>query len=271
MCKTIVLLLMVSAAAFGGFEQTEISPRARAMGGSYVGLANDVWAIFFNAGGLATMTQSEVSFLYAPEQFGLGELAYSAGAVLIPTNLGAIGFAARRYGFELYREISGTIAYGHKISNIGIGVVLNYHTVAIEHYGSAGTFGIDIGAKVNFSTQVSWGISAKNINSPTIGVSQEPLPQIFSSGIAYHPGEDFSLTFDFQKEIGFDPSPKFGFEYWMIPQFAFRGGVAGEPTLYSGGIGVKFSAFQIDYAFSSHQNLGWTQEASLTIRWGEQQ
>ena len=268
--RTIVaLLLLFSAVALGGFEQTGVSARAKALGGSYVGLSDDVWAIFFNVGGLATITRQEVSFLYAPEQFELHELSYAVGAVALPTRLGVFGVAVRKYGFELYREFSGTISYARSILNVGLGINFNYHSVAIKNYGSAGTVGIDIGVHVRLIDQVHWGISAKNINSPTIGISHEPLPQTFSSGVAYLPMKNLNLTFDYEKELGFDPSPRFGFEYWIVHELALRGGVSDAPALYAGGIGVRFSMFQIDYAFSTHQDLGWTHQASITIRWGE--
>jgi hypothetical protein len=265
----LALLLLFPAVMLGGFEQTDVSARAKALGGSYVGLSDDVWAIFFNVGGLATATRQEVSFLYTPEQFELHELSYAAVALALPTKFGTLGLAAKGYGFKLYREFSGTISYAHSISNVGLGINFNYYAMTIKNYGSAGTVGVDIGVLVRLLDQVRWGISAKNINSPTIGTSCEPLPRKFSSGIAYIPQDDISITFDYQKELGFDPSPRFGFEYWIIHALALRGGMCDVPSEYAGGVGVRFSLFQVDYAFSSHQQLGWTHQASITIRWGE--
>jgi hypothetical protein len=264
-----MFILIFTSTASGGFERTELSARARALGGSYVGLADDVWAIFFNAGGLTQLTRKEVSFLYVPEQFGLKELSCSAGAFAFPTGVGVIGFAGRRYGFDLYREFTGTISYANTLSNVGIGFNLNYHSLSIKNYGSAGTVGIDIGILAPVFDQVRLGVSAKNINAPTIGSSRERLPQIFSTGIAYSAIEDLSIMLDYQKELGFDPSPRAGFEYRMADVVAIRGGVSDEPTEYSGGIGIKLSIFQIDYAYSSHQDLGATHIGSISIRWGD--
>ena len=263
-----ILILLTTRVAFGGFELGDGGARAKALGNAYLGLADDVWSIYFNVGGLASLSKNEVSFFYSPRQFGMSELSYSLGALAIPTGFGVVGLGARRYGFDLYREFSGTISYANTVSGAGIGVSFNYHTVTIRSYGSAGTIGIDIGVLIPVMSQVRWGISAKNINGPTVGSSSEKLPQTFSTGIAYFPIENLSLAFDYQKETRFDASPRFGFEYHPIDAVAFRAGVSDEPSQYSGGLGIRYSAFQVDYAFTAHQELGWTHAASVTISWG---
>jgi len=102
-----------------------------------------------------------------------------------------------------------------------------------------------------------------------LGSSKEKLPQIFSTGFVYRPIEKFSICADYQKELRYDASPRFGFEYWMIEEVAVRGGVSNEPSLFTGGFGVRYLLFQVDYAFSSHQELGGTHQVSISIRWGE--
>jgi hypothetical protein len=266
MRKVVSLLILISSVTYGGFDQTGIGARARALGGSYVGLSDDVWGIFFNAAGLSTIAQPAVSFLYVPSQFGLTELRYGAVAAATPVGNCTLGVGVRSYGFELYRECTGSLASAFSYSTLSFGITLNCHTASIRNYGSAATIGIDVGVKATLADRFCWGIAAKNINSPTIGVSHEQLPQVFTSGILYHPTGDVNLVVDYELEPGYDPSPRFGFEYWIVPQLALRAGMSDQPTRYAAGMGVKISRFQVDYAMSDHQELGWTHEASITIR-----
>lgn len=267
MRKIVCLVAMISQLAFGGFEQTELGARAKSLGGACCALSNDVWAIFNNVGGLANLNQHEVSVFYAPQQFGLAELSLSAVAAAFPAGIGVLGFAARRYGFDLYREVSWTMSYANTVSAVAIGINVNYHSLSIERYGSSGTVGIDVGGLVPVTRQLRWGISAKNVNSPTIGVSREPLPQSFTSGFAYFPLRELSISVDYFKEAGFDGSVRFGFEYGVVNAVALRIGVSNQPAQYAGGIGIQYGMFEVDYAFFTHQELGITHQGSILIRW----
>ena len=266
MGKFLFVMLLFVQTSFGGFERTEIGARAMAFGNSYVGLGDDVWAIYHNVGGIARLNKWQASVFYSPQAYGLSEFSLAAVAVVVPVKFGNFGFSVRKYGFELYREISGTLSYANTISGVNLGLNINYHTVVIKSYGSAATIGLDFGVLVPVIDRLNWGIFIKNLNSPTIGRSKEKLPQAFSTGVAYLPLESLTLLLDFQKDISFDPTARFGFEYRIINAVALRGGIADEPSQFAGGIGVMYSIFQFDYAFSTHQELGWTHSFSLTIR-----
>ncbi len=268
MCKIILCLLFVNGFAFAGFEQTDVGTRAKGMGGASISLTGDVWVMLYNPGALSELRRQEISFLYIPAQFGLKELSSSAASVGWPTSIGAFGLAVRSYGFELYKEFSGTVSYATKIAEIGAGINFNYHSVSIKNYGSAGTLGIDLGFFVQLNDEVRLGSSIKNINAPTIGVAREKLPQSFSFGAGYIPVSNLIIAFDYKKEIGFPSSPKFGVEYRIVDAVAFRCGMSDEPVQFSGGIGLEFSIFKIDYAYSSHEELGPTHSGSVSIVWG---
>ena len=129
--RTIIIILLAANIAYGGFEQTEISARAKGMGGAHIGIADDVWGVFFNVAGLSTITQKEIAFLYCPAQFGLKELSCTAGVIGFPTGIGVFGLSGRKFGFELYREFTGTLSYATAVSMVGMGINLNYHSVSI--------------------------------------------------------------------------------------------------------------------------------------------
>jgi hypothetical protein len=267
MGKVVLCILFGICTAFSGFERTAVGARSASLGNAYTGLADDVWAIYFNPAGLSQLDSWEISFYHSPQTFGLQELSLSAAAAALPISLGTVGIAARRYGYELYREVSGTASFARTLSpNVHIGVSLNYHTVAIRNYGSAGTIGLDVGVLVRLLERVRWGTMITNLNSPTIGEASEGLPQRFSTGIAYTPADVLSLVFDLQKESPFDVNSRFGFEYRIVDAVAVRGGVSDTPSQFAGGFGIRFSFLQLDYGFTTHQELGWSHHASISIR-----
>lgn len=265
MWKILLISLILTESLAGGFEQREVGARSSAFGNAFVGLADDVWAIHYNPAGLAGLSNLQLSAFYSPQPFGISDISLTAFSAVIPTGYGVVGASVRKYGFELYRELSGSTAYSNIIKGIYLGINLNYHTVSIKNYGSTGTIGIDFGILIPLIDNLRWGVSMKNINSPTIGRSKEKLPQSITSGFAYLPFDKLNLMFDFQKETSFAPSARFGFEYWAVDAIALRGGFCNEPASYSSGIGIRYSFFSIDYALSIHPVLGWTHSFSVTI------
>jgi len=260
-----IILALIVESGYAGFERTNAGSRPQALGGAVVGLSDEVWSIFYNPAGIFRLSGYQISCFYAPQPFGLTELSTSAFAGTVPMKFGAIGISIRRYGFEFYRENSFSLAYANNIAGLYCGVNLNYHTVSIKNYGSSGTFGLDIGILTPLTADVSLGAAIKNINSPTIGISREKLPQSFSTGIAYKPVESMILVAAIQKESSFTPAVQFGFEYWIVEAVAIRGGITNEPVQYCGGIGVRLHVFRIDYGFSIHQELGMTHSISLIM------
>jgi hypothetical protein len=47
-----------------------------------------------------------------------------------------------------------------------------------------------------------------------------------------------------------------------------RAGVGNEPASFTGGIGINYNIFQLDYAFYKSQDLGITHQGSLTVNFG---
>jgi len=269
MQRLVFLVLVLSQISRAGFQQSEAGSRPKALGGAYTAAGGDAWTIFFNAAGLSRLEQNEVSFFYSPSPFGLPELGVEAAAIGFRTNVGVIGLAARRFGFELYREVSATLSYAYSVSTIGFGLSLNRHSVAISRYGSASAIGLDAGLLAFLSSRLACGLSVRNLNAPKIGISREPLPQVFAVGIEYVPAGGVTLAGDYRKESRRGAATRFGVEYRIVAALALRAGFSDAEYQFAGGIGVQYAPFRLDYAFESHQELGWTHEFTFSIRWGE--
>ncbi len=267
MWKLIFYVIISVQICYCGFERTETGVRPLSLGYAYTGLSNDVWAINYNPAGLSQLVQHQIGLFYSPQPYGLSELSTISAAVAIPFNLCAVGFSFRKFGFQLYQEYSASVSIAKEISRLNFGINLNYYNLRIQNYGSAGTFGVDLGVLVKIDTEFSGGIFLRNANSPTIGKAREKLPQTFTVGFSYSPLQKCSILFDLQKETSYEVSPRFGFEYWLIEVIAVRGGWMNIPAKYTAGIGLKFMQITFDYGFDSQQDLGWTHCISLMISW----
>lgn len=265
----IIFIILLQHSVFAGFEQTNLGSRANALGGASVGLSDDCWSIFYNPAGLYSLMHNEAAAFYSPRPFGLSELSTTAFVANYSTNFGMFALAAKKYGFDLYKEISGTLSYSNLFFGIKIGTNFHIHTLTIKGYGNDYTIGMDVGIMFPLANNLLLGFSAKNINAPTIGRMKEKLPQIFLFGTSYSPINNVFLLIDYEKEIMFDGSLKAGFEYWVFEFGALRFGVNSKPSTVSAGLGLKYLSMKIDYAIISHQELGLTHSITIGYLWGK--
>lgn len=263
-----LLIIVLNVSGFSAFEQNEAGARPYALGGAYVAIADNAWAIFYNPAGFARLSHNEISVFYLPQQFGLKELSTTAIAGNYYSNAGTFGFGVRRFGFNLYNEITASLSYASMFLGVCAGVNLNYYSLTISNYGSDAAIGVDVGIIFPLVRGLDFGICAKNLNMPTIGKGREKLPQIFSTGVSYSPVENLVVGADYRKEIAFEGSQRFGVEYKVFEFASLRVGAANNPPTYTAGIGVEYEFIQIDYSFFKHQELGISHTFSVSFIWG---
>lgn len=163
--------------------------RAIGVGGAFTGLANSSFALFYNPAGLMLLPHREVSFFYA-QPFGLSELSDFAIAFAdpqtLPAGFGAFGAAARRFGFELYNETAVSLGYANVFERrFFFGATLSYQLFSIQGYGNAGVISLDVGILALITPELSLGVSALNLNRPSIGLSNEEIAQVYMAGLSY--------------------------------------------------------------------------------------
>jgi hypothetical protein len=264
------LLLFATNTAFCAFERSSHGSKAVGMGGASVAEPQNQWAAFSNPGSLASVNQRSLSIFYSPAPFELKELARGSFSFVEPVSFGVFSLSGSRFGFELYREVMAGVSFSRRLADqLQIGLSLDYYSLSIQNYGSASSLGLDVGLLLNLSDDVRWGVSALNINAPTIGVAKERLPQVFSTGICYNPIPEATINAELQKDIRYPTELHVGVEYTMFEVLSVRGGISGEPSTLNAGLGIRYSIFQFDYAFSEHPDLGMSHQMSLSLFLGE--
>ena len=122
---------------------------------------------------------------------------------------------------------------------------------------------LDLGAVAHIHDNLNWVCAVKNVNNAKIGQQQEPLPNVLTTGLTFTPVPRILLNFDVSKETRFPMDIRCGIEYKPFSILALRIGVGNEPTRFCSGFSVFCYRFRIDYAFSSHIDLGMTHMFSL--------
>lgn len=264
--KNLLIMLLASSNAFAAFDRRGQGSPLMVFGGGLVASTGNPWAHFANPAILNTLPHRFLSASYSPQPFGLKELSYGAFSFVEPTSIGGFCVSGSRFGFELYREVTVSASFATTITDgFSAGANVNYYSLAIENYGSASTFGVDVGGLLAISDDVRWGFSALNLNVPAIGAAKERLPQVFATGVSYSPFEAGTVAVDLVKDIRYPMEFMIGIEYAVIEPVRLRTGTSVEPSLLNAGIGIAFSFIQLDYGFSSHTELGLTHQASLTF------
>jgi hypothetical protein len=241
-------------------------------GGRGAGLANaavtltDQWALFTNAAGIAGNTAIHTLFAY-DNRFGVAGMQSLAAGVLYPTRYGNWGACISRLGDALYSESLAGLAYGHQISNVRLGLKVNYLQVHISDLGTRGNLVMEFGGIADILPQLSFGAHVYNFNQARLADYQdERIPTVMKAGLAYKPFSKLMLVLETEKDVDFPARVKAGLEYEIVKNFRLRTGIGTRPFTNHFGFGLSPKNLSFDYAFRTHPALGYSHHLSLAYR-----
>lgn len=283
--------------AWCGFQSTPVSIKAEAMGGAFVGMADDSSSLFLNPAGLSTLNRPELSMMYGSPIYGLEGLNLSQGyaAMGLPINrmfsmgLGGTLFKASGILSE-YQAVAGVSArLGSRIA-VGANATYLYHSYDIgkdPFYAqesvfangiSKGAVGVDLGVLAFITKNIQIGLSARHMNSPDIGLRDEdPVPREIRMGTLFRT-RFANLLFDLEQRnnglgIGSnsqDTTWRAGVE---VPMRALALRLGANSNAFTAGLGVQIGPFGLDYAFAMFNDLKvsnyGTQLLSMSFKFGE--
>jgi hypothetical protein len=290
MMATTVSFAAVNDSASIGFPILDMGAGARAlgMGEAFTAVADDSSAIYWNAAGLGTIRNPEAALTYTKwymdTMFFLFLFAFplqngTIGADVTYMNLGE--FPIRDiYGISTQSiypyMLGGSLGYGISFGDISGGAAIK---VISQTMGSASNAAFAADAGVLYKAGIfSAGLTMQNMGSAD-GFS---LPMNAKAGIAIKPldSTQHSLLFAVDSQYLFRDafSLSAGVEYVYMEMLALRAGYkAGFGTIdldglkgVSGGIGVKISGLNVDYAIVPYGDLGVTQRVTLSLMFGSQ-
>lgn len=264
--KLLLTIIIICGLTLSVNSQYNPGAKQIALSNSDVALSNDVFCLFNNPAGLSQINWREIGIYYSPAPFGLTELANGYVAYLEPFSFGSVALGGMTYGFDLYRESRIQLGYSYNYDNsLFLGTSLNYHTVSIKNYGNDAALYFNFGLLAFIKDNIRVGCSTSNINRAVIGNDKDLIPVVINAGFSIDAYEDLILNVAMEKEIKFDPSFQFGINYNLIEYLELRFGFSNEPSKYSAGIGINYSYFSLDYAMFTHNDLGLTHQAGVTL------
>jgi hypothetical protein len=266
--------------------------RALAMGGAFVGLADDVTALFWNPAGLADLDRPELCYMhrslfqdvsleyaaYAQSIEWMGVVGGSIACLHMDQLTGRDEFGEFTSDFTS-NDIAVTIGYALRTkSNISFGAGIKYVEERIEVYG-AHALAFDIGWLYRTPLgKLRLGGAIQNLGQDIKFVSESyELPRLLRVGAAYsdslgvnpiNAALDIFIPSDNKKSL------RLGGEYVYRNLIAARMGYNGSSELGSGsrmsfGIGLMATmiySYRLDYCYLPQGALGDSHTISLLVR-----
>lgn len=253
-----------------GWAQTTGGGRAAGMAGAGVNL-QDLWAVYHNQAGLAGVKNLSAG-VFNETSFMLSEVSTRGMAVAVPVSNGVVAAQFQYYGFALYNEKRGGLAYARKLSeHVSAGIQLDYLGISIaEGYGSKSVLTFEGGVQAELLRGFFMAAHVYNpIRAKIAGYNDERLPAVLKFGLSYLPSDKVTLAAEAEKDIDRPNRIKAGAEYQLVKQFFLRTGMASNPFNTSFGVGLIFDTFRFDVAATYHRQLGYTPHVSLV--WTQKQ
>ncbi|MDO8733551.1 MAG: PorV/PorQ family protein [Elusimicrobiota bacterium] len=274
------------------FLKLSYGTRPSSLGETYVAIANDSSAIFWNPAGLSLVTWNELLASYNSwiQDIKVGSLSYampfgqtgSLGVGVMYLNSGSImkrEETKEEIGSYDVKNTGLSVGYGSEFfQNISLGVSLKYLSEKIDSESGTG-FAADIGGL--YMTQINdmplnFGISLLNLGGSMGPGDKSDLPKKLKAGFSLKLFEE-KVTANTEVDYPFisDMTAGRGFEYMLSEIFVlrlgyklFRDDLTGiEPVTF--GFGIVYSQkqdFIFDYAFSNAGDLGYSNKASAGVR-----
>jgi len=285
--------VFATGAGTTGMEFLKIRTSARPLGmcNAFVAVADDISAMAWNVGGLATLEQQELLFSQFNYVDGLGYTNLGYG---IPGKKGTIafGFAIQAFTIEeidvqynnrgemAIRNEVFSLAYGLRFTDsFACGAGIDLFSSTIGDY-SLTSYGVNFGSLYFAPYDFVVGLSVRNIGpkfayeSKTFVGEQQSLPSTYIIGVAkkstFHENT-FLITSDIVKD--YTTRLNIGIEYKLLNLLALRAGrrIGYDAGNFTFGMGIEYKPealdrFQFDYAFSPMDDLGNTHIFSLITK-----
>lgn len=270
--------------------------RANAMGESFVAVADDVNALYWNPAGITQIKERQATFMYSD---WLEEIKYNYLAYVHPTQIlgGIMGSAVtmldsgsiKKYGTNPInkddtqgtfdgKDIALAVSYAREmIEDCSLGVTVKYIQMKIDGQKSTG-LGLDVGCLYKPKIEnLTLGVAMQNFGPKLKAFVREKdaLPLNFKVGGAYKL-LDKALTVSLDVNFPSDNDTNFnlGTEYWVKEIVAIRAGyktltkdeLKSSDLTFGAGFRLPGTGIGLDYAYCDYDDLSDTHRVSLMTK-----
>ncbi len=241
--------------------------RAMGMGGSFVAVADDASAVFWNPAGLARLSYGQLGFSHVtlPEgsDYDFAGLAYptvKAGSFAVGfLRVGTDGIFSRDaraldLGPTSFSEIEFLLGYGYPLLKfLKAGGTFKLYNQSLAGY-STNAVGADLGIMAEVYQNFFLGLNAQDLVSSDLQLnnSKESIPRNYKAGVSYllplrQSSWGLRGAVDAEKSENAPVAWHFGAELSYRDYFFLRGGYDRENLTF--GAGLYYHRVGLDYAF----------------------
>lgn len=271
-----VMVTLLNGVATADNSQEAVGARPSALGGAFVGIADDGNALYWNPSGMAFLNHHEITTMYT-DLFGIDINNSYLGYTYPITKKLAIGVDWFNLGFN-----DPELEYNFNKFNFGaaylldarfsIGGTLKYLNTNIDldgrTVGSGNGWTGDLGVLFKPNNRFSAGLVLRNIGDGGITYDNGSDSKIYDmglvGGVGVRPFKNALLTADIGDRL------HLGIERMIYDILALRGGLQRDlkdekETVLSFGFGIRYSPIQFDYSYTHYQHLEHTSRISAAV------
>lgn len=300
LCSIILITVIILLALASNSAWACVGARQMAMGGTFIGIADDPSAVYWNPAGIAMLEERGIHVTSTLNNRDTYD--YDDFLVYIPPKYRelALGFSMIRrhlgelYGGGLYQaanwftcSIAAPVADG-----FSVGANIRYETYTKQTPGgepvSGFSWGLDLGLLYKVTSKISLGCLLQDIGFQDLQWADGTVDARrvnIRPGIGYRPDPYTLIACDIYDLSLQDRAPetsgdnrlclRFGLERWLTPNLAARFGYYGIKTgdgAITYGIALHKGRYAVDYAYldvatvPGHSGLGGTHQIGVTMK-----
>ena len=255
-------------------DQMFVGARPMAMGETFVGIADDGNALYWNPAGLPFINHYEVNSMYADlyrtgvkNNYVAFTVPYSNKLALgvdwfnIGFNDEELGYNQNQLNFALAYKVFNRLSVGANVKYLNTFTKLDGNT---EGEGSG--WAADFGLISHITNKIRLGVMVHDIIEPEITYNHGTDDKIRSRNVrfggSYRPFNNLIVAADIDDRI------HFGSEYLLLNMLSLRGGLqkdlyTSEGMIYSFGFGLKWQFINFDYSYTIPSTLENTSRFSI--------
>ncbi len=266
-------------------DDVGISARANVLGSSFVGLANDSSALFWNPAGLGMLDSGQISLHH---NSWLTDIDQETLVVALPVEYGTFGGALNyvNYGSFEGRDIGGGLTSNYTASNVE--VALGFGAEIVDRYYGGGTvkfaqltlagqgstaIACNVGVMKQLTKQIRLGLSYSNLGTAVNGGMMDSALRLGGSYmVRLSRVNRVYLALGGQVESNSMNQVQLGAEDIIYSVLALRAGYQVSLTNMElegltglrAGLGLMYQNFVVDYAYLPYGDLGISNQVSLS-------
>ncbi|HEQ99452.1 MAG TPA: hypothetical protein ENO22_08960 [candidate division Zixibacteria bacterium] len=265
MAFILCIIIILAKSLNAGCLFNSFCPQQSALGNTCLGRYNNSSVIYVNPALLKLVERTSVAFdyqmLYGLSELDLINLSLSHDFGVMYTGLAYSNFGQpdimveNRFALVFSKDVYQYFTLGLRWEH--------YRISFAEDFDDLGMNSISLGMAAQIDDVVFHTVLS-NINSPRMVESQDKVDLEYRFGLCLRNLEYLVLNLELSGK-GDIRRYHFGQEIMLEEIFFIRLGLITNPTMPSGGFGIKWNQFQIDYAINRHNQLGETHSFGFAL------